>query len=72
MRQAHSRHVTEFIRRNDTELTEFLKMHSNSAGQVFEGMILACEDFSLSWFLVEWSLIAARGCLNFGGIFEEV
>ena len=49
-----------------------LNMNSTSACKVFDRIILACRDFSLSWFLVEWSLIAARGCLNFGGIFGEV
>ena len=56
---------------NLPETLNFLKVHRNSVGQVFDEMILACGKFSLSCFFVGWPLIASGGCLNFGGIFGE-
>ena len=36
------------LTKNDTEALNFLKLHSNSVGQVFDEKILACGEFSLS------------------------
>ena len=71
--RAHCGRVTESDEgRKITESLNFLNLQRDSAVQVFDRMFLASGDFSLSWFLVEWLLIAPVGCMIFGGIFGGV
>ena len=46
--QMHCLRVIETADENDTELSEFTEYEQNSACQVFDRMILASRDFSLS------------------------